>query len=339
MEQFLQTPLWADVQRALGRTVVERSGSGWRYLATLEHNPIGGILYAPYGPVAETPAALRAALASLAAEAKALGAMCARVEPVDAPLPEAAGAHDDAGRLRALGLVRAPSDQQPELTWLVDLAPDAKDILAAMKSTNRNLHRNIHKKGVSIRSTQEPAELTILLGFLHATAARSGFTPQSDAYLRTVAETLMPAGGASLYVAELEGTPIAAALVYDTADTRTYAHAAIDDAHRKLSAGVPLVVALILDAKEKGLRWVDLWGVAPEGQPDHKWAGFTSFKKSFGGHEAARTGTWDLPVDRTRYAAYQGLRTLRSVARTVLTAARRTARTAAGRAKALLRRG
>ena len=39
------------------------------------------------------------------------------------------------------------------------------------------------------------------------------------------------------------------------------------------------------DAKEKGLKHVDLWGVAPEDQPDHKWAGFTAFKKSFGGRE------------------------------------------------------
>ena len=327
MEHFLQTPLWGEVQRALGRTVVERAGSGWRYLATLERNALGAILYAPYGPVAETPEALRAALASLAGEAHRLGAMAVRVEPVEAPLGEEAAAG-----LRALGLTRAPSDQQPELTWVIDLRGDEKDILGAMKPTNRNLHRNIHKKGVTIRSSQDPAELEILLGFLRATAERGGFTPQSGSYLRTVAETLMPAGAASLWIAEFEGTPIAAALVYDTADTRTYAHAAIDDAHRRLSAGIPLVVALILDAKAKGLTWVDLWGVAPSDQPDHKWAGFSAFKKSFGGQEVSRPGTWDLPVNRARYAAYQGVRrargVLRSVARTVLT-----------RGKALLPRG
>ncbi|WP_077490297.1 lipid II:glycine glycyltransferase FemX [Sinomonas mesophila] len=326
MEHFLQTPLWGEVQRALGRTVVERAGSGWRYLAILERNALGTILYAPYGPVAKTPEALRAALASLAGEAHRLGAMAVRVEPVAAPLDE------DVASLRALGLTRAPSDQQPERTWVIDLRGDEKDILGAMKPTNRNLHRNIHKKGVSIRSSQDPAELEILLGFLHATAARGDFTPQSDSYLRTVAEILMPAGGASLWVAELEGAPIAAALVYDTADTRTYAHAAIDDTHRRLSAGIPLVVALILDAKAKGLTWVDLWGIAPTERPDHRWAGFSAFKKSFGGHEVVRTGTWDLPVNRSRYAAYQGMRSLRGVVRSV-------ARTVLSRGKALLRRG
>jgi lipid II:glycine glycyltransferase (peptidoglycan interpeptide bridge formation enzyme) len=50
---------------------------------------------------------------------------------------------------------------------------------------------------------------------------------------------------------------------------------------------------------------VDLWGVAPADQPDHKWAGFTAFKKSFGGRGIAYPGTWDLPVRKVRYGSYQ----------------------------------
>jgi hypothetical protein len=38
---------------------------------------------------------------------------------------------------------------------------------------------------------------------------------------------------------------------------RTYAHASMDVEHRKLSAGIPLVVRMILDAKEKGLTLGD----------------------------------------------------------------------------------
>jgi lipid II:glycine glycyltransferase (peptidoglycan interpeptide bridge formation enzyme) len=174
-----------------------------------------------------------------------------------------------------------------------------------MKPVNRNLYRNIHKKGVTFRSSQDPADISVLLEFLHLTAARNGFKPQSDEYLSQVARSLMPAGVATLFIAELDGSPIAAALAYDSDDTRTYAHAALDDTHRKLSAGIPLLVTLMADASEKGLRYVDLWGVAPGGQPDHKWAGFTAFKKSFGGREIAYPGTWDLPVKKLRYGAYQ----------------------------------
>ena len=195
--------------------------------------------------------------------------MFVRIEPVTAGF---AAAEADAV-LRSRGLQPAPASQQPELSWIVDLDRDFKDVLADMKPVNRNLYRNIHKKGVTFRSSQDPAEITVLLEFLHMTAARNGFKPQSDEYLSQVARVLMPAGAATLFIAELDGHPIAAALAYDSADTRTYAHAALDDTHRKLSAGIPLLVTLIADAQAKGLKHVDLWGVAPADQPDHKWAG------------------------------------------------------------------
>jgi lipid II:glycine glycyltransferase (peptidoglycan interpeptide bridge formation enzyme) len=180
-----------------------------------------------------------------------------------------------------------------------------------MKPVNRNLFRNIHKKDVTFRTSQDPEDIRVLLNFLHMTAKRSGFKPQSDEYLSQVARSLMPVGAATLFIAERHGGPIAAALAYDSADTRTYAHAALDDSHRKLSAGIPLLVTLMADAKEKGLKSVDLWGVAPEDQPNHQWAGFTAFKKSFGGREIAYPGTWDLPVKKVRYGAYQLARKVR----------------------------
>lgn len=311
MESFLQSAAWAGFQRSLGRAVHEESGPGWSFLAIEEKNPAGTVLYTPYGPVADSLESFDKALSSLVALAKRCGAVCVRIEPVKAGLPS-----DEADALlRRRGLEPAPSNQQPELSWIIDLEPDFKDILAAMKPVNRNLYRNIHKKGVTFRSSQDPEDIGVLLNFLHMTARRNGFKPQSDEYLRQVAASLMPAGAATLYIAELHGGPIAAALAYDSGDTRTYAHAALDDTHRKLSAGIPLLVTLIAEAKEKGLKYVDLWGVAPSDQPDHKWAGFTAFKKSFGGHEVAYAGTWDLPVKKIRYSAYQLARKARDKAK------------------------
>ena len=314
MDYFLQGPAWADFQRALGRTVHEQAGPGWRFLAVEESNPAGKLLYAPYGPVAESLAAFDAALAALTDLARGCGAVFVRIEPVSAGF----GAADAGDVLRRRGLRPAPANQQPELSWIVDLDRDFKDVLADMKPVNRNLYRNIHKKDVTFRTSQDPEDIRVLLNFLHLTAARNGFKPQSDEYLSQVARSLMPAGAATLFIAERHGGPIAAALAYDSADTRTYAHAALDDSHRKLSAGIPLLVTLMADAKEKGLKYVDLWGVAPADQPEHKWAGFTAFKKSFGGREIAYPGTWDLPVKKLRYRAYQLARHAAQAARLLL---------------------
>ncbi|BCW57991.1 peptidoglycan bridge formation glycyltransferase FemA/FemB family protein [Arthrobacter sp. StoSoilB20] len=311
MEFFLQTPAWAAVQRSLGRRVHEQSGPGWSFLAIEEKNPAGKVIYAPYGPVAESVEAFDAATAALVALARKVHAVFVRMEPAASGF----NASDAGPLLRSRGMRPAPVNQQPELSWIVDLDGDFKEVLAGMKPTNRNLYRNIHKKGVTFRASQDPADIRILLHFLHLTAARNGFKPQSDEYLTQVAASLLPVGCGTLFIAELEGEPIAAAFAYDSADTRVYAHAALDDTHRKLSAGIPLLVTLMADAKEKGLKHVDLWGVAPEDQPDHKWAGFTAFKKSFGGREVSYPGTWDLPLNKLRYGAYQLARKLRDKVR------------------------
>ena len=316
MDHFLQSKPWARFQRSLGKTVHEVAGPGFNYLAIEEKNAVGRILYVPYGPVAASLPDLDAALDSLRALARKTNSYLVRLEPVSAGIT---GEEADAV-LGGRGLVRAPRDIQPALSWLVDIDRDVTAVLGDMKSTNRNLYRNIHKKGVTFSISRNPEDIGILLGFLHQTAARSGFKPQSDEYLTAVARNLMPEGYASLFVASLDGQPIAAALAYDSADTRTYAHAAVDDRHRRLSAGVPLLVNLIVDAQEKGLTTVDLWGIAPENQPDHKWAGFTSFKKSFGGRPVSYPGTWDMPVNRPVYLGYVLARRAAGAARSGLRA-------------------
>lgn len=301
MEQFLQTEPWARFQESLGKVVHRAAQPEYRFVAVEEKTALGRYLYVPYGPVASGPEGFDAALAALTALARSRGAAYVRIEPVSAGISADAAEQLLAGR----GLVRAPKNLQPDLTWLIDIARDPDAVLADMRSSNRNIHRNIHKKGVSFSVSRDPADIGILLGFLHETAARTGFRPQPDSYLRQAAQTLMPLGAASLHLAWLDGQPIAAALAYDSSDTRTYAHAAASFEHRRLNAGVPLLVNLILDAAAAGLQTVDLWGIAPDDDPEHEWAGFTKFKKSFGGRAAAYPGTWDLPVNRAAYRAYR----------------------------------
>ncbi|NKX50449.1 peptidoglycan bridge formation glycyltransferase FemA/FemB family protein, partial [Arthrobacter deserti] len=67
--------------------------------------------------------------------------------------------------------------------------------------------------------------------------------------------------------------------------------------------------------KKSGRQLFDMWGVSPEDEPDHKWAGFSRFKRSFGGFEVEYPGTWDLPVNRLMYAAYGAARGARGLLR------------------------
>ena len=302
MTSFLQSPAWQAFQQALGRTTYIDSSDDWSYLAIKESGTLNTRLYTPYGPVAESAEAFARAIASLEALGRQERATFLRVEPTSGVTAE---------QLRAHGWRPVTYQQlQPAHTQLIDLSQSRDDLLAQMSQNSRNITRNYHKKGVTIRTSRDPEDITILTSLLSRVAGRNHITVHSDQYFRTQAETLFPLGAATLYIAELEGTPIAAALVYDSSDTRTYAHAAADDAHRKLSAGTALVGQMILDAKDAGLKEFDLYGIAPSDDPAHPWAGFTRFKKSFGGREVTYPGAWDLPLRPLAYWLYRAYQTV-----------------------------
>lgn len=308
MSNILQSDIWAKLQEHNGHKVVRGSGDGWNYIATVEGGSTGRYLYAPYGPEADSAAAFEAAIADMKRVAAENKCWFIRVEPTNNAIW---GSQSGEAFLAARGFVLSPRQIQPGHTQIIDLTQPEEDILKDMISSNRNLHRNIHKKGVTFEKSQNPEDVKILLHHLNDTAQRLGFNRQQDDYLMNVAKVLMPADAAVLFIVKVDGEPIGASLNYDSDDTRVYAHTAVSFDHRKLKAGNPLLSHIMLDAKEKGLKYMDLFGIAPTDDPDHEWAGFTKFKKSFGGQSVAFPGTWDLAVSKNGYRAYQGIRAAR----------------------------
>lgn len=303
MTSFLQSPSWQAFQQALGRTTYTDKGDAWSYLAIKESGTLNTRLYAPYGPDCVSPEGFDAALASLGDIATQEKATFIRVEP-----PRGISAD----QLRQRGLRPVTYQQlQPAHTQIIDLTQPEEEILAAMSQNSRNITRNYHKKGIRIRTSHSPEDVTILTSLLSRVAARNHITAHSDAYFRTQAEALFPLHAATLYIAEYDNRPIAAALVYDNDDTRTYAHAAADDEYRRLSAGTALVGQMILDAKRAGLSYFDLYGIADSDDPNHPWAGFTKFKKSFGGEPVTYPGAWDLPLNKLGYWLYRIYQSMR----------------------------
>ncbi len=297
MTHFLQSTAWAHFQESIGRKVFSDHGKNWSYQAILETGRFNTRLYCPYGPHAETPAAFDEALASLKKLAKEQNVTFIRVEPTGTVT---------SNDLQSLKLSRVTYNQlQPEHTQIIDLSPDEADIVAAMNQNNRNLYRNYAKKGLEMHVSQDPKDITIFTEMMHKVALRNGIRAHSDSYFKAQAEALFPTGAAQLFYVTLEGTPIATSIAYDSETTRYYAHASADDAYRKLSPGNSLLAYMIIDAKRHSLGQFDLYGIAPTDDPTHRWAGFTKFKKSFGGTPVSYVGAWDFPVSRPGYLLYR----------------------------------
>jgi lipid II:glycine glycyltransferase (peptidoglycan interpeptide bridge formation enzyme) len=301
MTHFLQSDAWEAFQNYEGRLTHRREGKGWSYLAIVEYG--GGVrrLYCPYGPTANSPKALQRALISLRELARQIHAVYVRIQPLGTPLTS--------DTIRKYRLRQIPYSQ-PAHTWCIDLTPSADDIIANMKQNNRSIYRNYQKKGLSYSTSTDPNDISQLTTLLHGVAAHNRITIHSDQYFIDQATVFFPLGAAKLHCISLDGTTIAAALTYQDDTTVYYAHAAADHEHRALNASTALLAEIIMQAKADGYQVCDLYGITDSDDTQHRWAGFTRFKKSFGGYEQPLSNTYDFPVKQIRYALYQTIKTI-----------------------------
>ena len=303
-EHFLQSETWKSYEELEGKTVFVEKGEDYHFLAVLEKTKLGNYLSLPYGPSLskENPkATFKHALAALQKLAEAHSCFFLRLEPTFA---------FDASWLESEGLVKS-KDIDPAHTWLLRLDDKSEDdLLKGMESRKVRYWRNCAKKNISLRTSKNPEEITILTNFLKTLGEKDSFTPQTESHLKNQ----LKSGFATLYIADLtedgKTTPIAAALIYDYKGTRYYAHAATDFEHRKLAAGTIILIQMILDAKAKKQKIYDFWGITTSEDPKHPWYGFTQYKKSFGGRQVNYAGTYDLILKPLRYRLYQLLRRL-----------------------------
>ncbi len=288
-----QSSAWHTLQDALGETSFFESTPDYQYLAILKKTPVATYLYLPYGPVYDTKEGFFKALESFTRLAKEKSATFIRIEPQDSNFASYAPI-----------TAKKSKDLSPKETWQLDLTGNYEEKLP---SRLVRYHKGAEKKGITLETSHDPDDIYYLLKLQRALAKEKGINTFSAEYLET--ELAQPF--ATLYLLRFEGEIHAAGLVFDDETTRYNLQGAQSVQGRKLHATGIRTIQLVRDAAGKGPKTFDFWGIAPEGAPaSHPWAGFTAFKKTFQGAEVDYAGTYDLVLERSRYALYQASRRL-----------------------------
>ena len=292
-----QSDAWAELQKSLGKEVVRLKGKGWSCLLIKQSTGLGDYWLAPYGPFLKDKGALPEALDTIRREAKKKGLSWVTVEPFGNDLNYSA---------KTLGLKKAEKSYDPAQTVVNDLGLDEAKRWSALSATFRNLINRAEKRGLSFRTSTEPKDIKLFTDMLGEVANRKKITLHNADYFKNQAEALMPKGAAFLELAYWEGKPVAGAIILQNGKVAHYAYAGSHTQARKAEAGTVLVWQAMQNAFGRGVRWFDLFGVAPPDAPaSHPWAGFSTFKRKFGGEDVLLGGTWQLPVNQARYKAYR----------------------------------
>jgi lipid II:glycine glycyltransferase (peptidoglycan interpeptide bridge formation enzyme) len=215
-------------------------------------------------------------------------------------------APEDAGdALRAAGFRRG-ADIQPVLATLeLELAPDEDAILAGLEKDTRWSVRQGPKKGVTTRVAGDEAALRSFYDLYATTGGRAGFITRTWPYYRDTWGALITAGLATLRLADVDGRPVAGAMVWRCGDRALYQTGGTNDAGRRSYAAYALLWECIIEAKRAGRRVFDMGGIPADiERKDDPMYGPYLFKRGFGGVVRRWVGAHDTVPSPVLYRAY-----------------------------------
>jgi lipid II:glycine glycyltransferase (peptidoglycan interpeptide bridge formation enzyme) len=272
------------------------------------------VIYAPRGPMLDWSDAdlARQVLDDLQAFARRAGAIFLKIDPA-LPLGFGVPGREDeqpapTGLAVRQDLIQRGwrfSDEQIQFrnTVMLDLRDDEDAMLARMKSKTRYNIRLAARRGVTVRAGGVD-DIDLLYRMYAHTSIRDDFLIRSRDYYALVWRLFFEAGLAEPLIAEVEGEPVGAVVIFHFGKQAWYIHGMSLDAHREKMFTYRLQWEAMLRAKAAGCTEYDLWGAPDEFTPDDSMWGVFRFKDGLGGQVVRTLGAWDYPVRPGIYQLY-----------------------------------
>lgn len=313
---FLQSPAWGKVNSLIGHKVMtdfaeydaspeEEVKPDWT-LMIVKNAKRGRYLEIPGGPLVDwqDEVAVQTVLARARAVAKEEKCVFIRLRP------QLRRGSEQESILAAHGVRPAPMHLHAEHTVILDLTKSPDELLAAMRRQTRYEVRRAAKLGIQVSWANDEETFAEFHQAQLDTAARQHFVPPDFETL--IAEREAFGDNARIYIAKtVDGEPIAYGLILIDGVEAAYFEAASTDLNRKLPGAYALQWQVIQDLHDLGIKRYNLWGIAPIGQKNHRYAGVTTFKTGFGGEIVEFVPAGDIVIRPVRYLFNLLVETLR----------------------------
>ena len=294
---FLQSPKYAKMNELIGDEVVfDDFGGAGHALMIVRDAKRGRYLEIPCGPLLNwsDKKAVRQAFSKIEKIARAKKCVFVRMRP------QLIMNADNLRLLEDLGLKKSPMHLAAEHTVMIDLTKSEDTLLTEMRRQTRYEVRRAEKLGITVTRGNGEAIFREFHNEQLKTAKRQNFVPPTLKVL--LAERAAFQDDAEIYVARTsEGEAIAYGLIIRGGEEADYYEAASTELNRKLPGAYALLWCAIKDLKKAGYKRFNLWGIAPAGQPHHRYAGVTTFKTGFSNNIVEFVPAHDLVISRIKY--------------------------------------
>lgn len=181
-----------------------------------------------------------------------------------------------------------------EICWVMDIGKSEEQLIKEMRKTHRYLIRKAQTMNIRITRTTNVSKIDVFLNLYSDLSKRKGFVPHIG--IKEEFGVFGKDNQALLFSAEYNRKIISSALVLFVGDMAIYRHGASSEEFRNVPVSYLLQWEAILEAKKRGKRRYNFWGVAPSDSKNHPWQGLTLFKTGFGGERLEFLHAQDLPL-------------------------------------------
>ncbi len=244
-------------------------------------------------------------------QAKLANAVFARIRP---QLPYSKKAEKI---LENKGYKKAPMYLSVELAGVLDLNNSEEEILKGMRQRLRRALRKAAKNSITVETSTNPSDIDTFYDIQLQTAKRHDFVAFNREFLKKQFKAFTSEGQAVLYTAKYNDEILAQNFMIFYGNEASYHYGVSTALGTKLSGAPLLHMQAMKDARDRGIKRYNFWGIVAENDTDHRFYGVSVFKRGFGVEELQYTPAYDLVIDSKKYAGTWLIETARRKIRKV----------------------
>ncbi|MBR3180711.1 peptidoglycan bridge formation glycyltransferase FemA/FemB family protein [Candidatus Saccharibacteria bacterium] len=311
---FLQSWDFYEFHRSRGNKIVRRIAKNTEneivgaYAGVIEDAKRGRHLAIAGGPILDwkNKTLVKTIFDDIKKEAKKARCVFARIRP-QLELSE-----KSLELMKELGLKKAPMYLSVEYAGILDLNKNEEEILKGASQGFRRKLRKAEKNEIIVTTSADPKEIKTFYNIQLETAKRNHFYAFSESFLTKQFSALAKNNEAKLFIAKTkEGEILAENFMIFYGNEASYHYGVSSDLGTKYSAAPLLHMKAMQEARERGIKRYNLWGIVGLEEKNHRFYGVSEFKRSFGCSELKYTPAHDLIISPAKYQITKIIETTR----------------------------
>ena len=186
-------------------------------------------------------------------------------------------------RLAASGFRKSPAGISVEFAGVLDLSLSDDQLMANMSKGLRYKIRQARRDPeIKLRVSRAKRDAERFADIHSEHARRYGYVAFNRRNLLSQFETYAADDQTRMYIAERDGEILSIIMIFFYGSEASFHYGVSTPLGLRYPSSPLLHLEAMAEAKQRGLRYYNLWGIAKKGQTKHRYYGVSRFKRSFG---------------------------------------------------------